>query len=105
MKNEVFGPVLHVAPFEDEEEVIALVNDTEYGLATSIWTENNSRAHRVAPRIRVGHAWINSWQIRDLLSPLTGAGASGIGEQGGRLSLEFSSLPQTVTTRIFGEVQ
>ena len=105
VKNEVFGPVLHVAPFDDEEEVIALVNDTEYGLATSIWTENNSRAHRVAPRIRVGHAWINSWQIRDLLSPLTGAGASGIGEQGGRLSLEFSSLPQTVTTRIFGEGQ
>ena len=101
VKNEAFGPVLHVAPFDEEDEAIALANDTQYGLATCIWTENLSRAHRVAPKVRVGHAWINSWQIRDLLSPLAGASASGIGEQGGRLSLEFSSLPQTVTTRIF----
>ncbi|NQY58834.1 aldehyde dehydrogenase family protein [Cognatishimia sp.] len=57
----------------------------------------------MAPRIRVGHAWINSWQIRDLLSPLSGAGASGLGEEGGKLSLEFVSQPQTVTLRIFGE--
>ena len=105
VKQEVFGPVLHVAQFDEENEAIALANDTDYGLATSIWTENISRAHRVAPQIRVGHAWINSWQIRDLLSPLTGAGASGVGDQGGRLSLEFSSLPQTVTTRIYGEGQ
>lgn len=103
VKNEAFGPVLHVAPFDDEEEAIALANDTVYGLGTSIWTENISRAHRVAPRIRVGHAWINSWQIRDLLSPLSGAGASGLGEEGGKLSLEFVSQPQTVTLRIFGE--
>lgn len=103
VKQEAFGPVLHVAPFDDEDEAIALANDTDYGLATCIWTENINRAHRVAPQIRAGHAWINSWQIRDLLSPLTGAGASGVGDQGGRLSLEFSSLPQTVTMRIFGE--
>ena len=101
VKQEVFGPVLHVAPFDEEDEVIALANDTDYGLATSIWTENMSRAHRVAPQIRAGHAWINSWQIRDLMSPLSGAGLSGIGEQGGRNSLEFSSLPQTITARIF----
>ena len=103
VKQEAFGPVLHMASFDEEEEVIALANDTDYGLATSIWTENMSRAHRVAPQIRVGHAWINSWQIRDLLSPLSGAGASGVGDQGGRNSLEFCSQPQTVTTRIFGE--
>ena len=103
VKREAFGPILHVAPFDEEEEATTLANDTQYGLATCIWTENLSRAYRVAPKIRVGHAWINSWQIRDLLSPLTGAKASGIGDQGGRLSLEFSSLPQTVTTRIFQE--
>ena len=103
VKNEAFGPVLHVAPFDTEEEAIALANDTVYGLGTCIWTENISRAHRVAPRIRVGHAWVNSWQIRDLLSPLSGAGASGLGEEGGKLSLEFVSQPQTVTVRIFGE--
>ncbi len=101
VKQEAFGPVLHVAPFDDDDEAIALANDTEYGLATCIWTENLSRALRVAPRVRVGHAWINSWQIRDLLSPLTGARASGFGDQGGRKGLEFSSLPQTITTRVF----
>jgi len=105
VKEEAFGPVLHVAAFDDEAEAITLANDTDYGLATSIWTENVNRAHRVAPQVRVGHAWINAWQIRDLLSPLTGAGLSGFGEQGGRLSLEFCSLPQTVTMRIFGENQ
>ena len=103
VKEEAFGPVLHVAPFDDEDEAVALANDTDYGLASCIWTENLNRAHRVAPRLRVGHAWINAWQMRDLLSPLSGAGASGVGEQGGRLSLEFASLPQTVTMRVFGD--
>ena len=103
VKEEAFGPVMHVAPFDEEDQAIALANDTRYGLATSIWTESLNRAHRVAPEIRVGHAWINSWQLRDLLSPLAGAGVSGIGEQGGQLSLEFCSQPQTVTTRVFGD--
>jgi aminomuconate-semialdehyde/2-hydroxymuconate-6-semialdehyde dehydrogenase len=102
-KQEVFGPVLHIRAFDDEEEVIELANDSPYGLATSIWTNDLSRAHRVAPRIRVGHAWINSWQVRDLFSPLTGVGQSGIGEQFGRSSLEFCSYSQTITLRIFEE--
>ena len=103
VKEEAFGPVMHVAPFDEEAEVIAMANDTRYGLATSIWTESLNRAHRVAPQIRVGHAWVNSWQMRDLLSPLAGAGISGVGDQGGRNSLEFCSQPQTITTRIFGD--
>jgi aminomuconate-semialdehyde/2-hydroxymuconate-6-semialdehyde dehydrogenase len=101
VRNEVFGPVLHVAPFEDESEAIRLANDSPYGLATSIWTNDISRAHRVAPQIQVGHAWINSWQVRDLHSPIAGAGLSGIGEQFGRASLEFCTKPQTVTVRVF----
>lgn len=103
VKEEAFGPVLHVAPFDTEDEAIALANDTQYGLATCIWTENINRAHRVAPRIRVGHAWINSWQMRDMSSPLQGAGQSGIGQQFGRAALEFCSQPQTVTLRLFDE--
>ena len=103
VKSEVFGPVIHVRPFDEEEEVVALANDSQYGLATSIWTNNISRAHRVAPKIRVGHAWINSWQMRDLQSPLTGAGMSGIGEQFGRSSLEFCTQPQTITVRVFDQ--
>lgn len=101
VKEEAFGPVLHVAPFDDEAEAIALANDTDYGLATCLWTENINRAHRVAPKIRVGHAWINAWQMRDLLSPVQGVGKSGVGQQFGRAALEFCSQPQTVTLRLF----
>jgi aminomuconate-semialdehyde/2-hydroxymuconate-6-semialdehyde dehydrogenase len=103
VRNEVFGPVLHVAPFDEEAQAIELANDSPYGLATSIWTNDISRAHRVAPQIQVGHAWINAWQVRDLHSPITGAGLSGIGEQFGRASLEFCTKPQTVTVRVFPE--
>ena len=101
LRNEVFGPVVHVAPFETEAEAIALANDTPFGLAASVWTSSIDRAHRVPPQIRAGHVWVNSWQFRDLISPLSGAGQSGIGEQSGRNSLEFCSLSQTVTTRVF----
>lgn len=103
VKEEAFGPVMHVAPFDEEAEVIALTNDTRYGLATTIWTESLNRAHRVAPQIRVGHVWVNAWQMRDLLSPLAGAGISGVGDQGGVNSLEFCTQSQTITTRIFGD--
>lgn len=101
VKEEAFGPVLHIAPFDDEAEAIALANDTDYGLATCLWTENINRAHRIAPQIRVGHAWINSWQMRDLISPVQGVGKSGVGQQFGRAALEFCSQPQTVTLRLF----
>ena len=103
VRHEVFGPVLHVTPFDDEAQAIQMANDSPYGLATSIWTNDISRAHRVAPQIQVGHAWINSWQVRDLHSPITGAGLSGIGEQFGRSSLEFCTKPQTITVRVFPE--
>ncbi|WP_114966440.1 aldehyde dehydrogenase family protein [Alkalilacustris brevis] len=100
LREEVFGPVLHVAPFDSEDEAIALANDTEYGLASVIWTENVHRAHRVASQLRAGHVWLNAWQFRDLASPLAGAGLSGVGEQFGRSSLEFCTQPQTVTLRV-----
>lgn len=101
VKQEAFGPVLHVAGFDDDDEAVALANATDYGLATCLWTQNINRAHRLAPQIRVGHAWINSWQMRDLASPLQGAGKSGVGQQFGRAALDFCSQPQTVTLRVF----
>lgn len=89
VREEIFGPCCHVQPFDTEEEVIYLVNDNVYGLATSIWTENLSRAHRVAPKIEVGVAWVNSWFLRDLRTPFGGSKQSGIGREGGEHSLEF----------------
>ncbi|MES2236614.1 MAG: 2-hydroxymuconic semialdehyde dehydrogenase [Pseudomonadota bacterium] len=89
VKEEVFGPCCHIAPFDSEEEVLSRANDNEYGLATAIWTQNISRAHRVAAKMEVGIAWVNSWFLRDLRTPFGGAKQSGIGREGGVHSLEF----------------
>ncbi|MCU7810054.1 MAG: 2-hydroxymuconic semialdehyde dehydrogenase [Candidatus Thiodiazotropha sp. (ex Notomyrtea botanica)] len=89
VREEIFGPCCHIRPFDSEEEAIELANSTEYGLATAIWTENVSRAHRVAGRIDAGIVWVNSWFLRDLRTPFGGAKQSGIGREGGVHSLEF----------------
>ena len=91
MKEEIFDPVCHVTPFDSEEEAIALANDTEYGLAGSVWTSNIDRGHRVAARLNVGIAWVNCWFLRDLRTPFGGSGRSGIGREGGAHSLNFYS--------------
>ncbi|WP_070156807.1 2-hydroxymuconic semialdehyde dehydrogenase [Sphingobium phenoxybenzoativorans] len=89
MREEIFGPCCHVSPFDDEAEVVRRANDTDYGLACSIWTENTSRAHRVAAQMDVGLVWVNSWFLRDLRTPFGGSKMSGIGREGGVHSLEF----------------
>ena len=89
IREEIFGPCCHIRPFDTEEEVLALANDNPYGLACAIWTENLSRAHRVAARVEVGIIWVNSWFLRDLRTPFGGSKASGIGREGGVHSLEF----------------
>ena len=100
MREEIFGPICHVTPFDTEAEAIARANDTPYGLAATIWTTNLSRAHRVAPAMRVGLAWVNSWFLRDLRTPFGGAGLSGIGREGGLHSLNFYSELTNVCIRI-----
>ena len=87
--EEIFGPCCHVAPFDSEEEVLGKVNANRYGLATSIFTQDIGRANRMAQRIEVGLAWINSWFLRDLRTPFGGSKQSGIGREGGVHSLEF----------------
>ncbi len=91
VKEEIFGPVCHVAPFDSEEEAVAMANDTKYGLAASVWTSNLKRGHRVARQMRVGVTWVNCWFLRDLRTPFGGAGLSGIGREGGMHSLNFYS--------------
>jgi aminomuconate-semialdehyde/2-hydroxymuconate-6-semialdehyde dehydrogenase len=98
--EEVFGPVCHVAPFDTEEEAIALANDTPYGLAATLWTSDVDRAHRVAPRLDVGLAWVNTWWLRDLRSPFGGNGRSGIGREGGPASVDFYSHPANICSEI-----
>jgi len=90
-QEEVFGPVVTIAPFDTEDEGVALANDVKYGLAATIFTRDLQRAHRVARRIRAGIVWVNCWFVRDLRTPFGGMRESGIGREGGRLSLEFYS--------------
>jgi aminomuconate-semialdehyde/2-hydroxymuconate-6-semialdehyde dehydrogenase len=100
VKEEIFGPCCHVAPFDSEAEVIRMANDTEYGLATTIWTTNLARAHRVAARIDVGICWVNSWFLRDLRTPFGGSKWSGIGREGGVHSMEFYTELRNVCVKL-----
>jgi aminomuconate-semialdehyde/2-hydroxymuconate-6-semialdehyde dehydrogenase len=100
IREEIFGPCCHIAPFDTEEEAIALANNTPYGLATSIWTSDLSVATRMANAIHVGLCWINSWFLRDLRTPFGGSKASGIGREGGVHSLEFYTDLRNVMIKI-----
>ncbi|MDM0036889.1 2-hydroxymuconic semialdehyde dehydrogenase [Variovorax sp. J22P271] len=89
VREEIFGPCCHIQPFDTEDEVVRMANDTPYGLATSIYTSDLGRANRLAVRIDVGLCWINSWFLRDLRTAFGGSKQSGIGREGGVHSLEF----------------
>ena len=95
-REEIFGPVITITPFDNEEEVIGYANDTDYGLASSIWTQNLNRAHRVAEQIHTGTVWVNCWLVRDLRVPFGGMKASGVGREGGTEALHFFTEPKNV---------
>lgn len=100
VKEEIFGPVCHIAPFDSEEEAVAMANDTKYGLAASIWTSDLKRGHRVAQQMNVGITWVNCWFLRDLRTPFGGVGLSGIGREGGMHSLNFYSELNNICIRL-----
>ncbi|MEX1147136.1 MAG: 2-hydroxymuconic semialdehyde dehydrogenase [Sphingomonadales bacterium] len=100
MREEIFGPCCHISPFDSEDEVIERANDTPYGLACAIWTDNLGRAHRVAAQVETGLTWVNSWFLRDLRTPFGGTKHSGIGREGGVHSLEFYSELRNVCVKL-----
>jgi len=100
VREEIFGPCCHIRPFDDEDEVIGLVNDSPYGLTATVWTSDLDRASRVSGRLAVGVVWLNSWMLRDLRTPFGGRGLSGVGREGGASSLDFYSQPRTVCARL-----
>lgn len=100
VRDEIFGPCCHIAPFDTEEEVIRRANDNPYGLASAIWTSKLQRAHRVAAAIDAGIVWVNSWFLRDLRTPFGGAKQSGIGREGGVHSLEFYTELKNVCIKL-----
>ena len=100
VREEIFGPVVVATRFTTEDEVLALANDTRYGLNAMVFTENLSRAHRMAERLRAGTVWVNCFFIRDLRAPFGGVGESGVGREGGNFSREFFTEPKAVVMQI-----
>lgn len=100
VREEIFGPVCHVAPFDGEDEVLAMANDSEYGLAAALWTRDLSRAHRLGRRLEAGIVWVNCWFLRDLRTPFGGVKLSGIGREGGLHSLRFYAEPTTICVKL-----
>ena len=95
-QEEIFGPVVTIAPFDTEEEVLQYANGVEYGLSATIWTQDISKANRVAEQIQAGVVWINCWLLRDLRTPFGGVKNSGVGREGGLEALRFFTEPKNV---------
>ena len=88
-KDEIFGPIVTLQTFSSEEGAIKLANKTKYGLSATIWSEDISKANRVAEKIDSGVIWINCWMVRDLRTPFGGLKQSGYGKEGGEDALRF----------------
>ncbi|MGY8952708.1 MAG: aldehyde dehydrogenase [Flavobacteriales bacterium] len=95
-QEEIFGPVVTIMPFEDEEHALKLANESTYGLSTTLWTQNLDRAHNMASKIDSGIIWINTWMLRDLRTPFGGMKNSGVGREGGFDALKFFTEPKNV---------
>ena len=102
-QEEIFGPVVAITPFDTEEEALQLANNTKYGLAAYIWTNDLKRAHNVAQNVEAGMVWLNSNNVRDLRTPFGGVKASGLGHEGGYRSIDFYTDQQAVHINL-GEV-
>ncbi|SMG53046.1 2-hydroxymuconic semialdehyde dehydrogenase [Paraburkholderia susongensis] len=100
VREEIFGPVCHIAPFDAEDEVVRRVNDSAYGLAACVWTTSLTRAHRVSRQMHTGLVWVNTWFSRDLRTPFGGTKHSGLGREGGRHSLDFYSELSTICIKL-----
>jgi aminomuconate-semialdehyde/2-hydroxymuconate-6-semialdehyde dehydrogenase len=99
-QEEIFGPVVTIAPFDSEAEAVACANGTPYGLAATVWTTHLARAHRVAAQIKAGIVWINCWLVRDLRTPFGGVKQSGVGREGGWEALRFFTEAKNVCVKL-----
>ncbi|MFD0661633.1 aldehyde dehydrogenase family protein [Thermocatellispora tengchongensis] len=99
-REEIFGPVVTAVPFDSEEQVVAMANDTRYGLAAGVWTRDLARGHRVAGRLRAGTVWVNTWHADDVTLPRGGYKESGWGRELGSFGLDDFTELKTVIADI-----
>lgn len=99
-QEEIFGPVVTITPFDTEDEVLKMANSTIYGLASVVWTENITKAQKMANQLHAGIVWINCWLLRDLRTPFGGVKASGVGREGGFEALDFFTEPKNVCIKL-----
>lgn len=95
-QEEIFGPVVTLQPFDNDQEAVQLANQSEYGLSATVWTSNIQRAHSIAEQIEAGVVWINCWLVRDLRTPFGGMKQSGVGREGGMEAIRFWTEPKNV---------
>lgn len=98
-QEEIFGPVVTITPFTDEDEAIELANGVSYGLSATLWTQSLKRTHQVSERLEAGTVWVNTWMTRDLRVPFGGVKASGVGREGQEGSMDFFTVSKTICVR------
>nr|MBA3985981.1 aldehyde dehydrogenase family protein [Flavobacteriales bacterium] len=95
-QEEIFGPVVTIMPFKNEEEALSLANDVRYGLSATLWTNDLNRTLRISNGLQTGIVWVNTWMLRDLRTPFGGVKDSGVGREGGLEALRFFTEPKNV---------